>query len=610
MAELIGRAADAADACRRRPVTVLAPLLDHLAESEDAIALARDGGDAFCSSALRPFLIAALLAPRRRAPDDRGRPRRSRRRRARRPTCALAGAAPRVASTRRAASPTSPTSRRRRTSSGCASRRSTRSPPGTARRCSSSRRRRCRRRSPTRRCARTRSRSRSASCSTSTSARRRSSRWATSASRRSRTAASSRCAAVCSTSSRRPPSAPCASSCSTSRSSRCARSRRSRSARSRRSSRSRWRRAAELALEHRGVALEGERPDIAELLPLDRFVPLLDLVGRRARDGRRRRRGDRADAARPLGRRLRRVPRRATPTTSTWPRSDARGGSCGARTDPPALARGQRRRSSSTPRRPAALARSLGEAEAELERDLRSGYRTVVTWARRGDGERAAHNLARLQRELARGFTAAQDRLTFAQANLREGFVAAGLRLAVIPDHLLFHRRRATVVASRGRAPRRAALLRRPARRRHRRPRGPRHRALRRLRDAHGRRGHARLPLPRVPGRRPRLRADRPVREDLALRRCRRRAPDALAPRRQPLGHAEGARPPRRAGAGRGAALALRRTPPPRGPRLRRRRRLAARVRAALPLHRDARPARGDRGRSRPTWRRRGRWTA
>ena len=41
-------------------------------------------------------------------------------------------------------------------------------------------------------------------------------------------------------------------------------------------------------------------------------------------------------------------------------------------------------------------ARSLGEAEAELERNLlRSGYRTVVTWSRRGDGERAAHNLAR-----------------------------------------------------------------------------------------------------------------------------------------------------------------------------------------------------------------------
>ena len=58
-------------------MTVLAPLLEHLAESEDGLALARDGGDAFCSSALRPFLIAALLAHADErpavvvAPDDR-----------------------------------------------------------------------------------------------------------------------------------------------------------------------------------------------------------------------------------------------------------------------------------------------------------------------------------------------------------------------------------------------------------------------------------------------------------------------------------------------------------------------------------------------------------
>src|SRR5271155_662291 len=56
---------------------MLATLLDQLAESEDALALARDGGEAFCSSALRPFLVAALLAhaPARPAivvaPDDR-----------------------------------------------------------------------------------------------------------------------------------------------------------------------------------------------------------------------------------------------------------------------------------------------------------------------------------------------------------------------------------------------------------------------------------------------------------------------------------------------------------------------------------------------------------
>ena len=58
-------------------MTILAPLLDHLAESEEGLALARDGGDAFCSSALRPFLVAAMLARDDQrpaivvAPDDR-----------------------------------------------------------------------------------------------------------------------------------------------------------------------------------------------------------------------------------------------------------------------------------------------------------------------------------------------------------------------------------------------------------------------------------------------------------------------------------------------------------------------------------------------------------
>ena len=90
----------------------------------------------------------------------------------------------------------------------------------------------------------------------------------------------------------------------------------------------------------------------------------------------------------------------------------------------------------------AGTARSLGEAEAELERHLRSGYRTVVAWARRGDGERAAHNLTRLTADWIEDGPP-RDRLTFAQATLREGFVAPGLRLAVIPDHRLFRRRRA-----------------------------------------------------------------------------------------------------------------------------------------------------------------------
>ena len=39
-------------------------------------------------------------------------------------------------------------------------------------------------------------------------------------------------------------------------------------------------------------------------------------------------------------------------------------------------------------------ARSLREAEPELEKLTRSGYTTLVTWPQHGQGERAAYNLA------------------------------------------------------------------------------------------------------------------------------------------------------------------------------------------------------------------------
>ena len=357
--------------------------------------------------------------------------------------------------------------------------------------------------------------------------------------------------------------------------------------------------AAELAREYRApVELElapaEERADIAELLPLERFVPLLELLGEDA-------------------------PMIVAASDEVGPTlRDHWGDVCAAFHDAGAhglyvapeeieevLARRATIRLLSIAgaadgivefhaQAAAGLARSLAEAESELERDLRSGYRTVVAWARRGDGERAAHNLTRLSASWLED-SPPPDRLTFAQASLREGFIAPGLRLAVIPDHLLFHRRR--------RPPARAGVARRGALRSFADLRagdyvvhedhGVARFAGFETRTVAGR--HARLPLPRVPGRRPRLRPNRPVREDLPLRRRRRRAADALAPRRQPLGHAEGARAPRRTGARGRAAVAVRRAPPPRGLRVRRRRGLAARVRAALPLHRDARPARGDR---------------
>jgi len=91
-------------------------------------------------------------------------------------------------------------------------------------------------------------------------------------------------------------------------------------------------------------------------------------------------------------------------------------------------------------------ARSLTEAEPELEKLLRSGYRTVVAFPRRGEGERTAYNLARLRAGWLGEDGGAPDPsqqpvLRFAHASLREGFVAPQLRLAVIPAHRLLRRR-------------------------------------------------------------------------------------------------------------------------------------------------------------------------
>ena len=213
--------------------------------------LAREGGHAFVSASLRPYLIAALA--------DRDEASRAR------PTLVVVGddrAARDLAGDLRAW--LAPRRVRYYPSRGVAYESHLAPPPHlvglrvaaldallgaggragarTSRRSWSSAQRRCRRRCPTRRCARARSRCASASCSTSTSAPPSSSRRATSASTRSRSAASSRCAAACSTCSRRPRSGRCASTCSTSRSSRCAGSRPSRSARSATPRRSRSRR--------------------------------------------------------------------------------------------------------------------------------------------------------------------------------------------------------------------------------------------------------------------------------------------------------------------------------------------------------------------------------
>src|SRR5829696_6085907 len=199
--------------------------------------------------------------------------------------------------------------------------------------------------------------------------------------------------------------------------------------------------AAELAAEHRELAeiaaLEepDERPDVAELLPVDQFRDLLDLLPPETE-----------------------LVLAADEDTQPALR-DHWDDVCAAFHDTDAhqlyvspdgiLAALQRRRplrlssiAGSQPlefRAQAAefAARSLNEAEPELEKLTRSGYTTLVTWPQRGQGERAAYNLQRLRA----GWDPEESGLVFAEANLRDGFVSPPLKLAAIPEHRLIHRR-------------------------------------------------------------------------------------------------------------------------------------------------------------------------
>jgi transcription-repair coupling factor (superfamily II helicase) len=88
-------------------------------------------------------------------------------------------------------------------------------------------------------------------------------------------------------------------------------------------------------------------------------------------------------------------------------------------------------------------ARSIKEAEGELEKLTRSGYRTVVAFDSRGEAERARYGLDRLDARLLDGGSLSPDPgLCFAEARLREGFVSPELKLAVYPFRRLVHRRK------------------------------------------------------------------------------------------------------------------------------------------------------------------------
>jgi transcription-repair coupling factor (superfamily II helicase) len=209
--------------------------------------------------------------------------------------------------------------------------------------------------------------------------------------------------------------------------------------------------AAELAAEHRELAeiaaLEdpSNRPDVAELLPVERFGALLDLLG--------------PDTELLI----------AAEEEITAALADHWSDVCAAFQDSDAhhlyvspqdvqgqlndrariwlssISSGQelefRAQSADT------AARSLAEAEPELEKLVRSGYRTVVAFPRRGEGERAAYNLGRVKaswlgEDLDVTAAPLEPSLRFATVSLREGFIAPALKLAVFPEHRLLRRRR------------------------------------------------------------------------------------------------------------------------------------------------------------------------
>ena len=216
--------------------------------------------------------------------------------------------------------------------------------------------------------------------------------------------------------------------------------------------------AAELASEHRELAeiaaLEdaADRPDIAELLPINDFHPFLALAPPEAEVLIA---GD-EEVAPALADHWQDV-------TAAFHDEDAHSLYVDPATIGADLERRARIRLSSIDQdqrfafraqNADVAARGLKEAEPELEKLERSGYRTVVTFARRGEGERAAYNLGRLRvgwLGSENGDPGAPKTITFAEARLAVGFIAPQFHLAVIPDHRLFRRRRAPDRPDRGR---------------------------------------------------------------------------------------------------------------------------------------------------------------
>ncbi|HUZ29479.1 MAG TPA: CarD family transcriptional regulator, partial [Solirubrobacteraceae bacterium] len=225
--------------------------------------------------------------------------------------------------------------------------------------------------------------------------------------------------------------------------------------------------AAELAEEHRELAEiaaledEADRPDIAELLPVEDFHPFLELVP------------DTADIL------IAGEEDVAPALADHWSDvvtafHDADAGHLYV--DPDAIqavleARARIRLSSLDQDQEYSFraqgadvqARGMKEAEPELEKLARSGYHTVLAFARRGEGERFAYNLGRLAVQWldeveSTGPASKAGPITLVEAQLQQGFIAPQFHLAVIPEHRLLRRRRAAPERAGGTRSRRGVL--------------------------------------------------------------------------------------------------------------------------------------------------------
>ena len=208
--------------------------------------------------------------------------------------------------------------------------------------------------------------------------------------------------------------------------------------------------AAELATEHRLLAEasleDGDRPELTELLPISSFRAPLDLIG--------------DDAAFVIAAAEEIEPALRThweDVTAAMHDTDARRLYVDV-AEPISARAAVRLRSRSgdedeisiRAQAPASAARSLAEAEPQLEREIRSGYRVVVAFEHRGEAERARFNLKRLDAHMLGAAIGTEPSVHFAEARVDQGFIAPSLKLAVYPWRKLVHRRAAAAPVVRG----------------------------------------------------------------------------------------------------------------------------------------------------------------